>query len=410
MFKNYTNSNFSLSLVPDQSTVYLEPKKDGVSRTVIKGYVKLDVKIPAEIQDISVSLNLKKQVQWFNLSRFERITSEKNYKNSDLPITTIPVNSTSQPIVPSGSYIYSFELWVPENLEPSFNSQKNFLNYYLQASVRSSPSKSSSFSLSKLKSAFQESSITVPIIIRLVPDEFSHDYTKAFYQQPTRYNIYNTDGVKVTLQLPSQYLSKNSCSPSSPFNATLLVSIESKDQVHIKIKSAELSLTQKIKFNIPGVLKSPSLHSVFGHSKPTLIQKFLPFTQKSHPNTHPETVTNNQCAIIAPNYDSPKSHLFCDFINENATSIDLNKNPNAQNYSFTFSLPDFESEPIPTLETPSFNISHYLTSFFSISLSNSPKPIHIATNSKIFAIPSWTQDYKYCLPLYENSSQDAFLA
>ncbi|OMJ25576.1 hypothetical protein AYI70_g816 [Smittium culicis] len=410
MFKIYTNSNFSLTLVPDQSTVYLEPKKNGVSRTVIKGYVKLDVKIPAEIIDISVSLNLKKQVQWLNLSRIERITSEKNYKNSDLPITTIPVNSASQPIVPSGSYVYSFELWVPENLEPSVNSHKNFLNYYLQASVRSSSSKSGPYILSKLKSAFQESSVTKPIIIRLVPDEFSHDYTKAFYQQPTRYNIYNSDGVKVTLQLPSQYLSKNSCSPSSPFKATLLVSIDSKDQIDLKIKSAELSLTQKVIFNIPGVEKSPSLQSVFGHSKPTLVQKFLPFALKSQPNTQTETVTNDQCALNTPSYDSPKSDLFCEFISENAASLDLYNNPNAQNFSFTFSLPDFESEPIPSVETPSFNISHYLTSSFAISLSNSPKPILIATNSKIFAIPSWTQDYKYCLPLYENSSQDAILA
>ncbi|OLY80510.1 hypothetical protein AYI68_g5393 [Smittium mucronatum] len=394
MLKSYLNGTFSIKLFPDQKTIYLESNKDGVSRSVITGYVLLTVKKPTDIADITVYLSSKKQIQWDNGMRIDRASSTKCYKNSNLPAIDILVGRQDDGPFPVGQHKFNFELWIPENLEPSVTLENNYLEYHLEAKANLSPKQG--FSFTDLTSLLQGNSDSVKLNLRLVPEIFACDPLKPFYRRSFNHVLYSKNNFKVTMVLDSQYLT--GASDSSSGSASLVVSDCSINPLDVKLKSVSLKLIQKVSF-VGNTKLGPSTHSiVFGSSKSLHNGSRIVLDLESSHKNYDDTPFSSR----NPSFDS---------LTELEDSFGSRPgSPVPSEVSFAFSTPPFDYDPTPAMESAALHISHFLESKFVLEFSNQRKPMSFSNISEVSVVPKWAEGYICNLPSYNVSDQDILLS
>ncbi|OMH81455.1 hypothetical protein AX774_g5086 [Zancudomyces culisetae] len=370
-----------ITLELESDTIYVGGEKD-CSRTLIRGSVKFDLRTRRRVRCIVVSLIRKEYIEWVSGFGSIKLDHHITYQESQIAEVSIEIDEKNSLLSP-GEHLFDFNMWVPDDVDPSILSKYGDIKYTLLAKVykQRDPLSKGLFGFGALNCT----KVKRPLKICRVPFKSVEFFDVINSMSTMAFDLVKTPDLQIRVSAQSRFFTE--CGSNNK-SATLVI----KSTKEFKPISIRVRLLEEIKYTEN---KSP-------HNCTTL----TPIGSYTHNFTESEE--------LLPNEDEDGMHMYqksgdeasgCEkvaLIDESTQNTDITMRNTSK---FQLPLPTLVTEPTYEFESGSIAVRHHFECVLKGHFGDDVKKI-FSSRIKVVCIPSWAEKFSHALPLYDESMND----
>ncbi|PVU88024.1 hypothetical protein BB561_006065 [Smittium simulii] len=348
------------------TTIFVKTGPDSTPRSVINGSVYLFPESNLDTPKFEVSLIQRIKLKTVNaMQTVHAHVSENKFASQILvPLDSKKCKKTTHKLRNNSNFCtgkYNFDLWVPDNLEPSVLSASFDIVYYIKICLKYKIK-------NKWFSYYKNISHNIPLTFHTLPGFLKIEQLDINLDLPFNNCLYKDKNIAVFLQLPSKYFTNNHTQNKA---ATLIIHNYFTDQdMLFDCKSLTLELVQELFF---------SSHTHNGYKQNILLFKKKYLLEGCSKDT---IVTE---ARSLPGLNNPGYKHIREY-----TGIDL---------------PYINKDCHTTVSMYNLTASHYIKANAYLEAKGTKTCKIISAKLDVFFITAYAQSFLYSLPVYSKISR-----